>query len=205
VCGPGVQYKHYPFGAPEDSSPYGFTVLTSYGGDHWPRVAVDHDGRVRVTFARKKLNDDDPETPGVYEMVSDDVGATWSQPSMIFDKGDFPTLAMGVSGTMMYGVWVADTDGDGTEQDIGVIQIAVQNPGDPAPNYDADTGGSGTPYTATDKDGNQIKFYRGGFHFAQAHEDATRWVLAALQASAAAFGHWVSGDDGQTWELLDQT
>ena len=125
---------------------------------------------------------------------SHDDGATWEGAIMAIPGGTYPSIAVGIDGTVIEAALVANADQVGSPG--GVIKMRCQSPGAVA---------YGALYTA--------QYYSSGllpipvavdsFHLQQGYESASRWVLhCRVQGETGTADYFSSDLDASSWSRL---
>ena len=154
-------------------------------GDQFPRSIMDYRG---VTTCVWQRNGD------TMSSRSHDDGSTWEGAVMAIPGGTYPTIAVGIDGTVIQAALVANADQVGSPG--GVIKMRCQSPGAVA---------YGALYTA--------QYYSSGllpipvavdsFHLQQGYESASRWVLhCRVQGETGTADYFSSDLDASSWSRL---
>jgi len=160
-------------------------VVAPNKGDQFPRSIMDYRG---VTTCVWQRNGD------TMSSRSHDDGATWEGAIMAIPGGTYPTIAVGIDGTVIEAALVANADQVGSPG--GVIKMRCQSPGAVA---------YGALYTA--------QYYSSGllpipvavdsFHLQQGYESASRWVLHChVQGETGTADYFSSDLDASSWSRL---
>jgi len=174
----GIRYRRSDFPTPP------FAVngrISSNTNDAEPRMALRLGKQLVLLFTRPT-----GDVPAVYRSTSDDDGATWSTPTLMFAGCKHPTLNVHPrSQRTLHGALKVTTTGRGN------LYGSIQESGDASP---------GTEFKLVKTGGGAITVDDDTFHFAPAAESALRWTLVALDGGAIV--RYYSTDDGRSWTLI---
>ncbi len=156
--------------------PFAVTAaVTSAGTDAEPRMAIGARGRIHLLFAR--------ESAGVMETVSDDDGATWSEPELMFADGTHPFVAADpLTGAILRAAFID-----------GGLWGSEQAPGEAAP---------GATFRFLDAAGAPLAVADDGYAVAHAPEAAGRALLTLIIDGEDEPSDWQSWDSWRTWTRI---
>lgn len=140
--------------------------------DGEPRMVRDWLARTWLLFTRLG-----GPAPGVYSVVSDDEGRTWSTPVLAFANGKHPDIAPDLrTGQILRTCYFAANL-------IGTLTDA--------------SGATSPQFTLKDQTGANLVPDDDTFHIAPAPDGPGRWLLVMVVAGT--IQDWASADDGRTW------
>lgn len=181
----GIRFRRSEYGVPDASTAQWPTLVwaTTNPLDRWPALGLDPWGKILLLYER---------AGAVYLRTSDDEGASWSDESMAFSSGKFPSADSDpMSGTLLLAAVVPATGGG------YVIKGQVQHPGDAAPSAE---------FTFQYHNGTalaDLQVKRGGFALKCGYETQGRWNLALIAEGETAISYWWCADgEGRTWTRI---
>jgi len=170
----GIRYRRSDYYVP----PFAMDVdATADSADQTPAIAEDWRHRLWLMLERRG---------DVYECYSDDDGATWSDPTLVFEEAGVPRNLVD-PGTGAH--YRAALQADNT------ITATIQYPGDLTPS-------SAFTLQVDDGAGNlvDLEIDGDGFDVSVARDGSRRWLLTALQGGTQVdFESW---DDGRTFRPI---
>lgn len=173
----GIRYRRSDFPTP----PFAINGrISSNTSDAEPRM-VEVGRRLILLFTRPSGT-----TPNVYRSTSDDDGATWSPPTLMFPGCKHPTLNVHPKSNRTLYAAFRTTSGS-----RGQLKGMLQESGDPNPSTEFALQKTGGAPLLVDDD---------TFHFAPATEGPRRWTLVAKDGGNIV--RYYSADDGYTWTLI---
>lgn len=147
------------------------------------------DWRHRHILLFSKLEKANPTNVSVMEIVSDDDGKTWSEPTTVFTGARKPRIEIHPStGAIVRAAYLP-----GSPATVGTLKASIQYPGDSAP---------GTEFTIKEYVGTTLIDLRvkdEGFHLAPAADGPGRWLLICTREGESSPADLQSWDECKTF------
>lgn len=147
-----------------------------------PRIVIDVHQRLTLIFTRSQSD----SQFDVHQMVSDDDGSTWTDPTMLFPSCKFPTTAAASDGTVIAAAFEYQSGTSGP----GKIKMVIQRPGDVK---------QSDPFYLHGEDDAPLIVAEDSFHVCEAKDYQGRWVLAVHMDGDDSVSDWWSADNCRTF------